>query len=135
MGGDSLSRILAVDPGDVRLGIALSDPSGTIARPLETLYHQSRTADAERIIAIAQKHGVTLILVGIAYDQDGGVGPQARKSLRLVEAIKASGTLPVETWDETGSTCSAQRGKEYDPDLDARAAAVILQDYLDVQNP
>lgn len=135
VGGDILSRILAVDPGEVRLGIAISDPSGTIARPLETLYHQSRAADAEAILAIAHEHAAALILVGVAYDEGGQTGPQARKALRLAEAIQSIGTLPVETWDETGSTLVALRNKERDTNLDARAAAVILQDYLDVQNP
>ncbi|MGD8603610.1 MAG: Holliday junction resolvase RuvX, partial [Anaerolineales bacterium] len=112
------TRILAVDPGDVRIGLAISDPTRTIARPLEVLKHQSRQLDAERILALGRQQGASLILVGVAYDQDGQVGPQARKSLRLVEELRRQGDMPVETWDESGSTQAAAGIKDNGP-LDA----------------
>lgn len=126
------TRILAVDPGDARIGLAISDPTRTIARPLDVLEHQSRHLDAERILAICTQQGVSLILVGVPYDQDGQVGPQARKSLRLVEELRRQGDLPVETWDEGGSTQAAASLGGKGP-LDALAAASFLQEYLHVK--
>ncbi|MGD8759941.1 MAG: Holliday junction resolvase RuvX [Anaerolineales bacterium] len=127
------NRIMAVDPGEVRIGLAISDPTCTIARPLEVLQHQAREKDAQAILDAAHRHGVGTIIVGVALGQDGEVGPQARRALRLAEAIRTQGSLPVFTWDETGSTQAARRTGKPDPMLDARAAAYILQEYLDVQ--
>lgn len=128
-----MSRILAVDPGEARIGLAISDPTRTIARPLQVLRHRSRQEDAVRILSIAEEQGAKLILVGVPYDQEGAVGPQARKALRLLEAIQALSDIPAVPWDESGSTLEALRLRGADPELDARAAAVILQDYLDAQ--
>lgn len=126
------TRILAVDPGDVRIGLAISDPSRTIARPLEVLEHRSRRLDAERILTICSQQGASLILVGVAYDLEGQVGPQARKSLRLVDELRRQGNLPIKTWDESGSTQTAASVDGKGP-LDARAAANFLQEYLNVK--
>ena len=71
--------------------------------------------------------------MGLPLDGEGEVGPQARRALRLVEALRQVSALPVTTWDESGSTQAARRGRGKDPMLDPRAAAVILQDYLDAQ--
>jgi len=128
-----MARILAVDPGEVRLGLAISDPTGTIARPLLVLRHISRRKDALRILDLASKHDVAKILVGIALNMEGKVGSQARKGLRLADALRTEGDLPVLTWDESGSTQAAQRNRGRDPMIDARAAAFILQEYLDAQ--
>jgi putative Holliday junction resolvase len=130
-----MSRVLAVDPGDARLGLALSDPSGTIARPLEVLQHTSRAEDARRIIEVARRQGATLIVVGVAYDSEGGVGPSARRGLRLAEAVRQAGFSPVVTADESDSTRLALQRHRPDNKTDARAAAVILQAYLDAQTP
>ena len=126
-------RVLAVDPGDARIGLAISDPMGVIAQPLETLLHQSRQLDARSIVEQAQSLEAVCIVVGVAYDQDGRIGPQARKSLRLMEAVMALTDLPVIAWDESGSTQTAQGSPGKNADLDARAAAAILQEYLDAQ--
>lgn len=129
-----MTRILAVDPGDVRIGLALSDPGGTIARPLVVLQHSSRAKDAAAIHQVAIEHEAEMILVGIPLDAHGDVGPQARKVLRLAAAIEAIGQIPVETWDESGSTQLAQRHRQKGrKDIDAVAAAIILQDYLDAK--
>jgi putative Holliday junction resolvase len=124
-------RILAVDPGLARIGLAISDPTGTIARPLTVIKHSSRQKDAAAILQIAIEHGAQKVVVGIALDQNGEIGPQARTALRLVDVLQAEGNLEIDTWDESGSTQAAQRGHKRDPMLDARAAAIILQEYLD----
>lgn len=132
-------RVLAVDPGEKRLGIAISDPSGTIAGPLTVIIHESRAANAARIARLAEEQGAELILVGQPLDMDGSVGPQARKSLRLADAIRACSNFPVELWDESGSTqaaISARRAmgakrRKRSGHLDDLAATYLLQSYLD----
>lgn len=126
-------RILAIDPGDVRIGLALSDPTATIAQPHKVIKHQSRSKDAEAILEEAQRVGAVVILVGIAYDHEGLVGPQARKALRLVDVLNAISEIPIETWDESGSTEIARRRSKKNENVDARAAAVFLQEYLDAK--
>ncbi len=125
-----MPRILAVDPGESRIGLAVSDPTGTIARPLRIVRHASRAADAEAILLSARESDADRIVVGVAYDMQGA-GPQARRALRLVAALRERTSIPIEPWDESGSTQAARPSRgPGDPD-DARAAAVILQDYLD----
>jgi putative Holliday junction resolvase len=128
-----MARILAVDPGEVRIGLAISDPTGMLARPYKVLKHKSRRVDAIQISQEASQQAAALILVGLPLNQDGQVGPQARKSLRLVDAIKEETDIAVETWDESGTTKRALASHEEDELLDARAAAYMLQDYLDAQ--
>ncbi len=120
--------ILAVDPGEVRIGLAISDPTGTIARPLQVIRHISRPQNAAAIAEVAKEHRATLILIGLPLDDEGEIGPQARKSLRLAEELKTATGVDVDTWDESGST---QLSGKQDEMIDARAAAYILQDYLD----
>ena len=128
-----MGRVLAVDPGEARLGLAVSDPTRTIARPLRVFEHQSREADSDAIIAEAERQEAEVIVVGLALDQDGQVGPQARRALRLVDALRGKSALPIETWDESGSTIEASRSVGRTAGVDARAAAVILQVYLDAR--
>lgn len=132
-------RILAVDPGDQRIGLALSDPSGTIANPLSVLRHVSRPLDAAQIAQIAAEQGAAEIVVGQALDEDGQPTPEGRKAARLAEAIQAQTNLPVRLWDESGSTLAAQQARramgvvrrQRQGHLDKLAATVILQSYLD----
>lgn len=132
-------RILAVDPGDQRIGLALSDPSGTIANPLSVLRHVSRPLDAAQIAQIAAELGAAEIVVGQALDEDGQPTPEGRKAARLAEAIQAQTNLPVRLWDESGSTQAAQQARramgvvrrQRQGHLDQLAATVILQSYLD----
>lgn len=132
-------RILAVDPGEKRLGIAVSDPTGTIARPLMVINHISRAIDAASIANLASEHGAVRIIVGQALDDDGNPTPQARHAARLADAIKEQTPLPVDLWDESGSTQAARASriamgvsrKRRAGHLDEVAAAVILQSYLD----
>ncbi len=130
-----MTRFLAVDPGDKRIGLAVSDPSGTIARPLAVIKHVSRNADAQTILKWAVECEADGILVGLALDAAGQIGPQARKALRLIEALRTMTELQVDTWDETDSTNTALRlGGKKDNMTDARAASVFLQEFLDAKN-
>ncbi len=128
-----MARVLGVDPGEVRIGLAVSDMSGSVARPLAVLRHVSRQKDAQEIARRAALEGAERIVVGVPLDLDGLPGPQARRALRLVEALRACTPLPVDTWDESFTTQAAGRPRKPDPLLDARAAAVILQEYLDAR--
>lgn len=136
-------RILAVDPGDKRLGLAISDESATIARPLVIIQHVSRQLDAAAIANLAAEHGVEKIIVGQALDDDLQPTPQGRKAGRLADAIQSQTHIPVILWDESGSTQAArqlhvlmggssrQRRQRGHGHLDDLAAVQVLQDYLD----
>lgn len=134
-------RILAVDPGEKNLGIALSDPTGTIANPLQVLKHVSRAVDAATIAQIAVEHQAGLIVVGQALDDEGRSTPQSRRAFRLAAAIRTQTDLPVELWDEYGSTQAARSARlamgssrrKRSGHLDELAATYILQTYLDAR--
>jgi len=126
-----MTKILAVDPGDVRIGLAISDSSGIIARPLLVFRHRSRKKDVERILQEVDTQGAETILIGVALDLEGEEGPQARKALRLVRALQEVTVKAIVTWDESGSSQRARHLGKKDDMIDARAAAVILQEYLD----
>lgn len=139
-------RILAVDPGEKRIGLALSDPTATIASPLTVLKHISRPLDAAAIASLAVEHQAGQIVVGQSLDEEGVPTPQGRQAARLAEAIRLQTNIPVVMWDEAGSTQAAReaniaigaswrsrqrRGRGH---LDDLAATVILQTYLDSQS-
>jgi putative Holliday junction resolvase len=130
-------RILAVDPGDKRIGLALSDVTGKLASPLTILDHTNREDNASRIADLAAQHDAERIIVGQAFGEDGQPNLSGRKARRLAGALRDATSLPIELWEESDSTqtaLAARRalGRSGD-NIDAEAAAVILQDYLDNQ--
>ncbi len=132
-------RILAVDPGEKHIGVAISDPSALLARPLATLRHTSRAKDAAHIAALADENEAGMILVGYPLDSDGRPGPQARHAENVAEAIRALTPLPVELVDESFSSQEAaaalrsagKNRRARSEQIHAAAAAAILQGYLD----
>ena len=132
-------RILAVDPGEKRLGIAISDPSGTIANPLTVLKHVSRPLDAAAIAQLATENQAGRIVIGQSLDEDGLPTPEGRRAGRLAEAVQGQTDLPVVLWDESGSTQEARSARlalgasrrKRSGHLDDLAATYILQTYLD----
>ena len=134
-----MQRVLAVDPGEKRIGVAVSDLSRTIANPLTVVLHVSRMVDAATIAQLAADQDAALIVVGMPLDEDGLVGFAGRRSERLAEAIRQQTDLPVKFWDESGSTREAQNTriamgvnrKKRGGHLDEVAATYILQSYLD----
>ena len=134
-------RVLAVDPGEKRLGIALSDPTGMIANPLTVLKHVSRVIDAATIAQLAQEHAAGRIIIGQALDDENRPTLQSRQAERLAAAVRSQTSIPVELWDETGSTQAAQAARfamgvsrrKRRGHLDDIAATYILQTYLDAQ--
>src|SRR4030067_157763 len=131
-------RILAVDPGQKRIGIAISDPTASIANPLTVLQHISRPVDAGVIADLAAEHQAGLIVVGQSLDEQGQPTLEGRRAARLAAAIKAQTDLPVELWDESFSTSGARAARlalgsprrRRRGHLDELAATVILQSYL-----
>jgi putative Holliday junction resolvase len=132
-------RILGIDPGDRNIGVAISDPTRTIANPLTIIHHISRPIDAATIAELAIENNASLIVVGQSFDLDGKPSYQGRKAARLAAAIRTQTHIPVQLWDEAYSTqeakgariaLSSPRSKRRGH-LDDLAATVILQSYLD----
>ncbi|HZD56012.1 MAG TPA: Holliday junction resolvase RuvX [Anaerolineales bacterium] len=131
--------ILAVDPGSKRIGLALSDPSGSIANPLAVIEHVSRPLDAATIAQIAREHKAKRIVVGQSLDEQGQPTLEGRRATRLAAALRSQIDLPVELWDESFSTQEARAAyramgvsqRRRRGHMDELAATVILQTYLD----
>lgn len=132
-------RIMAVDPGEKRIGLAISDETGTIARGLCVLKHVSLQIDCGEIVNLAEKNEVVKIIVGNPLGMDGEERPQSRHAKKVADTITQLSDIPVILWDEHGSTQQARairletganrsrRGGH----LDEVAAAVILQSWLE----
>ena len=131
--------ILGIDPGEKNIGVAISDPSATISRPLTIIPHLSRQIDAARIVEIAVNHNVGKIIVGYSQTTEGVPSHQGRKSIRLGEAVRDKASIPVVFFEENDSTKRAQeirremgvKKKKRSGHLDDFAASIILQEYLD----
>lgn len=136
-------RVLALDVGERRTGVAISDPTGTLARPLQSLEHASRGEVFAAVAALVAEHGVGVIVVGQPIGLDGTEGPQAQRMARYAEAMAAQVPVEVILWDESLTTVTAEeimrqtrsekkrRRARGNGELDSFAAAVILQSYLD----
>ncbi len=135
-------RILAVDPGSKHIGLALSDPTGTIAAPLAVLDHVSRLVDAAAVAAAAASNQAGLIVIGRSYDDEGNPSFEGRRAGRFADVLKTQTSIPLVFWDEAFTTQEArstrlQMGvsrRQRSGHLDSLAAAVLLQSYLDA-NP
>ncbi len=134
-----MTRVLAVDLGSRRIGVALSDPTGTVAGPLDTIPHRERRQDVAAVAALARAHGAERIVIGWPRNMDGTLGPAARRAEAFAEALRRVAGVPVDLWDERLSTVAADRALR-DADVkrerrralrDQIAAALILQSYLD----
>jgi putative Holliday junction resolvase len=130
-------RVLALDIGDRRVGVAVSDPSGRLARPITTVKRTGR--DFQVIVDLIAEHAVDRVVAGYPSNMDGSEGEQARRVESYVNGLRQHVTVPIELWDERLSSVEAERmmieaGRpaSYRRDrIDAVAAAVILQSYLD----
>ena len=134
-------RYLGIDHGLKRIGVAVSDAEGLVARPLQIVSHKSRAADAERLAEIVVTQKAEKIIVGLPTGPDGEITHQARTVMRFVAALGKEIQAPIEYWDETNSSVRAaeiaasKRKRAKDESLDSIAAAVILQDYIDAHSP
>ena len=132
-------RILAVDHGEKRIGLAISDPTGTIASPLKVIKHVSRLLDAAQVVDLAMQNDAALIVIGQSFDEEGRPNPAGRRAARFAEVLKTQTQIPIVLWDESFSTQDA-RAVYIEMDVsrkkraghhDALAAVVILQSYLE----
>lgn len=128
-------RLLALDIGERRIGIAVSD-SGILARPHSVLQRRSKQEDFARLRQLIAELNIERVIVGLPYSLSGyeQIGPQGRRIRRYAEALAKTLTIPIEYFDESYSTLEAKAflssaGQKKVP-LDAAAAAVILQNYL-----
>jgi putative Holliday junction resolvase len=136
-------RLMALDVGERRIGAAVSDLTGTIARPLHALERGSREEDFSAIAALIDEYDARALVVGLPLSLNGSLGPQARRVSRYAEALAEHLDVPVIPWDERFSTAradeilretrgeKAKRRARANGEIDAVAAAVILQSYLD----
>jgi putative pre-16S rRNA nuclease len=120
-------RYLALDVGDRRIGLAVGDRGGGVARQLPTLRRHSVDRDIEAIGGIARREEVTALLIGLPLTLRGEEGPQALRVRGFAEACARLG-LPVELYDERNTTAEASRRGS--ADLDGAAAAILLEDFL-----
>ena len=133
-------RVLGLDVGDRRIGVAICDYSGLLATPYTAIVRRNLKKDVETIVKIAAEEEAERIVVGMPFSLNGSEGYQAKKTRRFYEEVKyAAAPMPVDVWDErfsseeaerrlheAGVVPSRNRGR-----LDAAAAAIILQSYLD----
>jgi putative Holliday junction resolvase len=132
-------RILAVDPGTKRVGLALSDPSETIAQGLDTLAAEPGESLAERLAEIARTHDAARVIVGLPLRLDGSNGPEAGAARKLAAAIRRESGLPVELVDERLTSVAAERAmiqggvrrEQRRQGVDRVAATMLLQSHLD----
>jgi putative Holliday junction resolvase len=135
-------RVLGVDWGEIRIGLALSDETQTLASPLETLVRRrGKRFPMSRLLDVVAAHEPVGVVVGLPLTPAGDEGPSAAESRTLAAAVSDRTELPVELWDERLSTTRAlrlvreqegsTRGRK--EDVDALAAAVLLQGFLDAR--
>jgi putative Holliday junction resolvase len=132
-------RVLALDVGNKRVGVAISDPTQFLARSLTVIQRGSPRDDFAAVSRLVEEHEVEKVVVGYPRSLDGTVGEQAEKVGRYAEGLAKALDVPVILWDERFSTVSAERlmreagvrGRKRRERVDAVAAAVILQNYLD----
>jgi len=132
-------RILAVDHGEKRIGLALSDLTATIASPFKVIEHVSRVMDAAQVANLADENEVGLIVVGQSFDEEGAPNLAGRRAAKFAEALKIQTQIPVELWDESFSTQDARATriemgvsrKKRAGHMDELAAVMILRSYLE----
>jgi putative holliday junction resolvase len=122
-------RILALDYGAARTGVAISDATGTIASPLGVVERASTPGGLEQVAALVHEHDAELVVVGLPLTLRGEHGSQARETEEFVLALEAAVDVPVETYDERFTTTIAGQAPGDAPE-DARAAAHLLSSYL-----
>ena len=132
-------RILALDHGSKRIGVAVSDETKTIAQPLEFIPAEPFADFLERLKKLLVEKEIDLILVGLPRNMDGSYGPAALKVQAFVAVLKMVITVPIKTWDERLTSAQAnkiliqanvRRAKRKEK-VDKMAAAILLQSYLD----
>lgn len=123
-------KVLGLDYGAARTGVAVSDASGTIARPLGVVFDAATDAGLDRIAELVREHEAARVVVGLPLTLRGERGRQALETERFADALRAALEVPVETWDERFTSVLADRDPVGAAPSDARAAAHMLAAYL-----
>lgn len=132
-------RIIGLDYGEARIGVAVSDMLGTIANPLDTICEHDREKQLEKVIAVIEREKAEKIVVGLPKRMDGTMGHRAEYTKEFAEELSSRCNLPLVMWDERLSSSEAHRmletggvsGKKRKTKVDKIAAVLILQTYLD----
>lgn len=132
-------KIMAVDYGDARTGLAVCDRTETLASPVGIIEEKSIAKVAEKIVYASREFEVGMVVIGLPLNMDGSEGKRAEKSRKLGSILEKIITIPVEFWDERSTTKSAEAmlseagtfGKKRKEVLDAVAATVILDAFLE----
>lgn len=132
-------RILALDVGTKTIGVAVSDEHGITANGLTTIKRRKMEDDLDALSRIIEEHRPSKILIGIPYNIDGAISERGRAILNFANILKTTFSLPIELWDESFSTATAEKvlleanlgRKKRKRVIDKMAAVVILQDYLE----
>jgi putative Holliday junction resolvase len=133
-----MSRVLGIDFGEKRLGLALSDESRTLASPLAVYERKDLQSDLRFLRDLILRYQITEIVLGLPLNMDGSLGPKAQQVLEFKRALEESLKLPVHTFDERFTTAEAERTlleanmsrRQRKAKRDALAAVLILQGYL-----
>ena len=137
------TRVLGLDVGEKRIGVAISGGAGLLATPYSTIERRNPLRAIAAILEVVHAEEVGRIVVGMPLSLNGSMGPQAKRTLGFCQALEAASPVPVETWDERFSSVEAERllreagvpPSRNRARVDASAAAVILQRYLDAWRP
>ena len=132
-------RILAIDHGEKRIGLALSDSAATFASPLRVVKHVSRLLDAAQVANLASENEVGLIVIGQSFDEEGNPNLAGRRAAKFAEALKEQTNIPIELFDESFSTQDARvtriemgvSRKKRAGHMDELAAVMILRSYIE----
>jgi putative Holliday junction resolvase len=122
-------RVLALDYGSARCGVAVSDPSGTLATPLDPVLKPGSRKGMGRLVAVVQETGAERVVVGLPLSLSGADSAQTRETRAFAERLQALVRVPVELYDERFTTSLAQQAGG-SASLDSRAAAVLLDEWL-----
>jgi putative Holliday junction resolvase len=136
-------RIMGIDYGTKRIGVAVSDPSGTMAHPLDIVPVREDGSHIEALKKIALDYQVEKLVVGLPYNMEGDVGVSAQKVMLWAEELGRALNLPVDLWDERLTTAEAHellmhlkvKGPRRRQIVDKIAASIILKSYLDARQP
>lgn len=136
------ARILAIDPGEKRIGVAAADPRTGVAVPVASI--DAGADPVEAVVRLVEEQGASELVVGLALSLSGALGPQGQRAQALAAALARRLDIPVHTWDERltsvearrrlprpGGRASARGRRVRKGDVDALAAAIILQAFLD----
>jgi len=123
-------KVLALDYGLARTGVAVSDATGTIARPLAVVEGAATAAGLRRLARIVSDEEVERVVVGLPLTLRGEPGLQVEETARFVESLRGAVDVPVESFDERFTTALAAQGPSARAPEDARAAAHLLESYL-----